>query len=63
LFSVGREVVVYDSPAEAVAMIEYYESHPGEAAEIARAGQARTLREHTYASRMHELDAILRRHV
>lgn len=60
LFEIGREVVSYESPDEAIALIKYYAEHVEEAAAIARAGQERTLREHTYAHRMEELLPILR---
>jgi spore maturation protein CgeB len=63
LFEVGKEVVVYSSPEEAAELINYYIAHPDEASAIALAGQARTLREHTYAQRMQELVHILVRHL
>lgn len=63
LFSPDIEVVTYDSAEEAIAKIQYYTDHPHEAAAIARAGQARTLHEHTYRQRMEELIQILRRHL
>jgi spore maturation protein CgeB len=59
LFEPDRELVTYRSHQEAVEKIRYYMSHPDEAAVIARAGQARTLREHSYRHRMEELVAIL----
>lgn len=63
LFKVGKEVVAYSTPEEAAELIRYYISHPDEAREIARAGQARTLREHTYQRRMEELVPILEAHL
>jgi spore maturation protein CgeB len=63
LFDVGKEVVAYSSPEEAADLMRYYLDHPEEASEIARAGQARTLREHTYQRRMEELVGILQRFV
>ncbi|OWY27293.1 CgeB family protein [Herbaspirillum robiniae] len=63
LFEVGKEVVAYSTPTEAAELIRYYIAHPDEAAEIARAGQARTLREHTYQRRMEELVPILEQHL
>lgn len=59
LFEVGREVVAYSSPQEASEIIRYYIDHPAEAQAIAAAGQARTLREHTYRHRMEELVPLL----
>lgn len=52
LFEIGKEVVAYRSPEECAALIKYYLSNPKEAEEIARAGQARTLRDHTMNQRM-----------
>ena len=63
LFEVGKEVASYANEAEAAEMIRYYLDHPEEAQAIAQAGQARTLREHTYRHRMVELVPILKRHV
>lgn len=63
LFEVGKEVVAYSSPEECVELINYYVAHPEEAAAIAKAGQQRTLRDHTYRVRMEELSGILQRHL
>ncbi|MBC7617640.1 MAG: glycosyltransferase family 1 protein [Candidatus Saccharibacteria bacterium] len=63
LFEVGKEVVAYSSPEEAAEMIRYYIAHPEEARLIARAGQERTLKEHTYKKRMDELLPLLARHL
>lgn len=63
LFEVGKEVVAYSSAEEAAELIRYYLAHPDEADAIALAGQARTLREHTYRHRMEELVPLLERHL
>jgi spore maturation protein CgeB len=63
LFEVGKEVVAYSSPEEAAEMIRYYIAHPEEARAISRAGQARTLRDHTYQRRMEELVPVLERYL
>lgn len=63
LFEIGREVVAYSSKEEAAELVRYYLEHPQEAEQIAKAGQARTLREHTYAHRMQELVPILNRYL
>lgn len=63
LFEVGKEVVAYSSQEEAAELIRYYLAHPEEATAIAKAGQARTLRDHTYQWRMEELMPILERHL
>lgn len=63
LFEVGKEVVAYSCPEEAAEMIRYYIAHPEEARAIARAGQARTLSDHTYQRRMEELVPVLERYL
>jgi spore maturation protein CgeB len=59
LFAPGREVVTYEDEDDLVEKIEHYLEHDDERAEIAAAGQQRTLSEHTYGRRMTELAAIL----
>lgn len=61
LFEIGREVVAYRSAEEAAGLISYYRAYPDEAAEIAAAGQRRTLRDHTYTARMAQTAEILER--
>ncbi|MCB1937593.1 MAG: glycosyltransferase [Rhodocyclaceae bacterium] len=63
LFEVGREVVAYASAEEAAELIRHYIAHPDEARQIAAAGQARTLRDHTYRRRMEELAPVLERYL
>ena len=63
LFEVGKEVVAYSSMEEAAELIRYYILHPDEARIIARAGQARTLRDHSYQRRMEELIPVLKRYL
>lgn len=63
LFNIGKEIVAYNTAEEAAELISYYLDHPDEAAAIARAGQARTLREHTYRNRMEELVPVLARYL
>lgn len=59
LFTPGVECVVYDSPDDAADKIAYYAyDHREEGEEIAKAGQARTLREHTWPKRMEQALAI-----
>jgi spore maturation protein CgeB len=61
LFDVGKELVTYASAEELVSKAKYYLEHEEERERIAVAGQARTLRDHTYAVRMRELSEILTR--
>lgn len=63
LFEIGREVVAYHTPKECADLINYYLTHPDEAEAIARAGQVRTLRDHTYVQRMSQMATILERHI
>lgn len=63
IFEVGKEVVAYRNKDEAVDLIRYYTNHPDEAAKIAKAGQIRTLKEHTYKNRMSELAPILEKYI
>lgn len=59
LFEVGKEVVTYSSAADCAEKVRHYSSHPEEAASIASAGRARTLRDHTWADRMDRLVKLL----
>jgi spore maturation protein CgeB len=52
LFAPGREVAVYDGVDGCEARMRHLADNPDERDAIARAGQARTLRDHTYAERM-----------
>jgi spore maturation protein CgeB len=63
LFEIGKEVVAYSSKEEAAELIRHYLAHPEEAQTIALAGQARTLRDHTYKRRMEELVPVLHRYL
>lgn len=63
LFEPGKEVVAYRSAAEAAELIDYYLTHKAERQAIAQAGQARTLREHTYYHRMQEFVDIAQRYL
>jgi hypothetical protein len=63
LFKVGTEVVAYESADDLIEKVRYYLSHEEERAKIARAGQQRTLAEHTYGSRMQELERIVEAYI
>lgn len=62
-FQAGKEVITYKNPQDLVRKVKYYLSHPKERERIAKAGQKRTLKEHTYKVRMKELDKILRKYI
>jgi hypothetical protein len=59
MFEPAAEVVVYRTPQECVEKIRHLLEHEEERARIAKAGQARTLRDHTYRSRMAELVTLV----
>lgn len=59
LFTPGKEIVTYRDKEDARNKIVYYLEHPHEALQIAKAGQLRTLRDHTYKIRIDELNVIL----
>ncbi len=59
MFEIGTEVVAYRTPEECAELIQYYLEHEDERETIAKAGQQRTLREHTYYHRMQELIDIV----
>jgi len=61
MFKPGKQVVAYHTPEECVELIQYYLEHDDERKAIARAGQQRTLEEHTYYHRMQELVDIVRK--
>jgi len=54
-FSIGREVVAFESPSELVDRVRYYLDHPDERDAVVRAGYARTIAEHTYAQRISKI--------
>ena len=55
LFEPGVEAVSYDSARRLIDQLTHYLRNEDERSEIATAGQARTLRDHTYRQRMREL--------
>lgn len=55
----GAEAVAYGSARDLARKLRHYLIHEEERAAIAAAGQARTLRDHTYAQRMRELAELL----
>lgn len=59
MFEPGKEIVSCRSAEECIERISYYLAHEEKRKAIAQAGQARTLREHTYYHRMQELVSII----
>lgn len=62
-FTPGEEIETFGDESELLAKIDHYLSHPEERRRIAAAGQRRCLDEHGMGRRIHEFDAILRRHL
>lgn len=60
LFILGKEIETYKTKEELLEKIKYYSTHEKERAAIAKAGQRRTLKEHTYEERMKELNVLLK---
>ena len=59
IFVPDQEVVAYHSPEEAVEKALWLLNHPDEMNRIALAGQARTLKDHTFDRRAEELHALM----
>jgi glycosyltransferase involved in cell wall biosynthesis len=59
LFEPGREVVTYRDTDECIEQIRYYLTHEDERLAVAKAGQRRTLRDHTWRERMRRLCELL----
>lgn len=60
LFDPQREVLAYRSNEECLSLIQRMLDHPDERQTIAAAGQQRTLKDHTYAQRLTQIDRIIR---
>ncbi len=63
LFEIDEEIVTYSSKEEALEKVQYLIKNPKKASQIAIAGQARTLKDHTYEIRMKELVNILKKYL
>jgi len=59
LFEDNKEIVTYTSAEECLEKVTWLLDHPKEREEIARAGQLRTLKEHTFNRRALQLDKII----
>jgi spore maturation protein CgeB len=58
-FEPGHEVVTYDGPADLMEKLRHYLEHDEERKRIAAAGQARSLRDHSYGKVIARLSEIL----
>jgi ubiquinone/menaquinone biosynthesis C-methylase UbiE len=63
LFEIGKEIIVYRNPKECIDLIRYYQNHHDEAHIIAKAGQKRTLKDHTFDTRITKTVELLERHL
>lgn len=62
-FRVGEEVITYKDSSDLIEKVKYYLKHDKEKQKIAKAGQKRTLEDHTYGVRMKRLDEILKKYL
>ena len=60
LFRLDEEVIAFRGAQECIEKVRWLLDHPAARAEVARKGQARTLRDHTFARRALALDRVLR---
>lgn len=63
LFEVGKEIVTYKDWKDAVKTIRYYLKNEQKRKKIAKAGQKRTLHDHTYEKRCQEMISIFTRYL
>jgi hypothetical protein len=63
LFAPGTDLVAYRDEAELAELMQHYAHRDDERRTIARAGQARTLGQHTYTRRIAELTDMLAAHL
>jgi hypothetical protein len=59
LFNIGEEIVCYKTPKDCADKCEYYLANENECETIAKAGLARSLRDHTWEARFDKLFHIL----
>lgn len=63
LFEPDKEIITYRNAEECIDKIKWLLSHPAEMEKIAKAGQQRTLRDHSIESRACQIDEIIRNHL
>ena len=59
LFEPGKEIVTYKTVEECIEKVKWLIDNPEEREKIARAGQERTLKDHTFAGRAQSLNKVL----
>lgn len=63
LFKIGKEVVSYNNAKDLIQKILYFSENEEERNKIAKAGQEKTLKEHSYSVRMKELVKIIEKYL
>lgn len=63
LFEPDTEVITYRTTEECIEKVKYLLDHEEQRRSISRAGQKRTLRDHTFDNRAAQLDDLIRAHV
>ncbi len=58
-YTPGEEILVFEDVDDLAAKARYYLAHDEERAAVARAGLEKTLREHTYVHRFHDIFATI----
>ncbi|MFA5927124.1 MAG: glycosyltransferase [Patescibacteria group bacterium] len=62
-FKIGKEIETYSSPEELIEKIKFYQKSDNARGKIARAGQTRTLNDHTYKQRMVEIIELIKKNL
>jgi spore maturation protein CgeB len=60
-FKIDSEIISFSSTEECIEKVKWLLDHPGEREKIAKAGQARTLKDHTMEIRIKKLDDIIKK--
>ncbi len=63
MYEIDREIVTYRCKEEALEKVNYLINNKDKLSSIAKAGQSRTLKDHTYEIRMKELFEIIKKHI
>ena len=63
MFEPDKEVVAYRTAEECASLVDYYLENEHEREAVAKAGQQRTLKNHTYENRARELIALVQRYL
>lgn len=63
LFEPDKEIITYKSAEECAEKVRWLLEHPSELESIAKAGQARTLKDHTFENRAFIFDKIIKKYL